>query len=446
MTIAQAATSSLVRSTSGIVDDVRQEDRNRQADEPSTGSSRDDTFASLVETLLVSESDNVTDIASSLPSEMFEEDGQSTIEKQRADSEAKYRDQALSGLSDARFDRSSLQARLDTANKAANQPEAKAKLGTASSLTAKASVSSTSGNASISQSDQGTNEALKIVDTQTQRAAGMVAETNANNDATGSNNIDLTASRNAAAISTTASSAAGGVISSAGRSGVSLAEQIGQLLGSQRSGESAGARALSSAAVVAPSDAGQAGSNRAQDAAGSRVSTKEDQAGSSKPVEEPTNSDFSKLVRSLRMQAGERQSSARLLLRPPELGRVIVDVRMDGDTIQIDVQAETEEGRQLLSERAAQLRLALEDAGVVLDRLNVVMSDQPANVEDAGRYVGTPRPGDRLADTQVNAQANTLEEEFEPWQEQPEELMAATIKAARRRLGFSDRARLDVRA
>jgi len=70
------------------------------------------------------------------------------------------------------------------------------------------------------------------------------------------------------------------------------------------------------------------------------------------------------------MQPG-RYSTARVLLDPPDLGRVHVQVSVTGDRVEIGVQTESEEARQLVSQRAVQLKSALEQQGMIVDRFDV---------------------------------------------------------------------------
>jgi hypothetical protein len=91
---------------------------------------------------------------------------------------------------------------------------------------------------------------------------------------------------------------------------------------------------------------------------------------------------FDELVKSLRLQPAGNLSSARLRLQPPELGHLRVDVRVLGDRVRIDVQTETDAARDLLSRRAEQLKTGLENQGIRLERLEVVLNG--ASVPPAG--------------------------------------------------------------
>lgn len=80
---------------------------------------------------------------------------------------------------------------------------------------------------------------------------------------------------------------------------------------------------------------------------------------------------FDQLVRSIRLQIGSRHSSARLQLEPPELGRLHVFVRVDGERLRVDVRTETAAARDLVSKRAVQLAAALERQGIAVERFEV---------------------------------------------------------------------------
>lgn len=80
---------------------------------------------------------------------------------------------------------------------------------------------------------------------------------------------------------------------------------------------------------------------------------------------------FDELIRSIRVRAGDKLTSARLQLQPPRLGYMEVDVRMEGDQVHIDVRTETDEARRQVHEQAVQLKSALEAAGIDVQQLRV---------------------------------------------------------------------------
>ncbi len=181
-----------------------------------------------------------------------------------------------------------------------------------------------------------------------------------------------------------------------------VAQEIGRTLGASRIGEVESARA-----PTAPSHAGlgrtgrQASGRNEAPLAGSRAekNASSPQAGETKNIE---STPFDRLVRSIRMQAGAHRSTARMMLDPPELGRVLVDVAMDGDAVEVSVRAETSEARELLQDRVAQLQRALLKQGIEIERFTVV-GDWPgeataADAEGSGRRrddARTPAPRSR---------------------------------------------------
>jgi flagellar hook-length control protein FliK len=84
---------------------------------------------------------------------------------------------------------------------------------------------------------------------------------------------------------------------------------------------------------------------------------------------------FERLVRSLRMQVGQRYSTARMRLNPPELGEVRVDVHLRGDAVELEVRTTDEAARRIVAGRAEQLRSALEQGGVTVRRFDVMVDE-----------------------------------------------------------------------
>jgi flagellar hook-length control protein FliK len=112
---------------------------------------------------------------------------------------------------------------------------------------------------------------------------------------------------------------------------------------------------------------------------------------------------FDELVKSLRMQMGTKQSSARLRLQPPELGHLRVDVKLLGDRVRIDVQTETDAARDLLSRRGEQLKAGLENKGIRLERLEVILNNSALSTAAPGgaRFIEpAPVPSGRSAGAQ----------------------------------------------
>ena len=186
-----------------------------------------------------------------------------------------------------------------------------------------------------------------------------------------------------------------------------LAERIGELLGARPAAESGG----------------RAGSVSAAEPVGTAESARKESSGSSRPADTPKpppgrshtapeaaagkRGAFDRLVRSVRTQVGPRVSTARLQLTPPELGRVRIDVRVVQERMELSIRAQTPEARDVLTSRLAELRTALADHGLTLDRCDVTLAptgdalSRGDRREDFGRRAG--RDVAAVADTRPRA-------------------------------------------
>ncbi len=187
------------------------------------------------------------------------------------------------------------------------------------------------------------------------------------------------------------------------------AHQIGQILSASRGGAMDSARAVQSS--PAPDGGKQTATRQApQGSRGSLtrgdVQNATDRAGGGDSTERST---FDQLVRSIRMRTSPRRSSARLHLEPPALGRVLVDVRMDGSQMRIEVRAETPEAAELLRHRAGQLKSALREQGIVVDRFDVSTTpngfDSPGALGDTSNQDVPARADERRATAKTNGRA-----------------------------------------
>jgi flagellar hook-length control protein FliK len=163
------------------------------------------------------------------------------------------------------------------------------------------------------------------------------------------------------------------VDAAAGAKASSPAHQLATLLGGARGGEVESGRAVSPTPGDGRSSGGQQSSAQrslvdsrpGEESGAARSSRESDRAG------ETGRSKFDELVRSIRLHATPRHSSARMQLQPPELGRISVDLRVEGDQVRITVRAETGDARTLLAERADQLKAALEQHGITVQKFEV---------------------------------------------------------------------------
>lgn len=171
-----------------------------------------------------------------------------------------------------------------------------------------------------------------------------------------------------------------------GSRAVTPAQQVAQLLGTERAGEVESVRgtASPSTADARTSNAGRETSRRSatgrQSSLGSSAQRAGETDGKTGTAERTT---FDDLVRSIRLNAGARRSSAQLRLDPPELGRVHVDVRVDGERLEIIVRTETATARDLVSHHASRLAAALQEHGLSVDRFEVLTDGQEQGPSDA---------------------------------------------------------------
>ena len=169
-----------------------------------------------------------------------------------------------------------------------------------------------------------------------------------------------------------------------------VADQVAQLLSTDRRGEAESPRAVSSSPAgdgARSSSTSSKAPSRPSPGPGANASNGTSQALRSESTEA---SDFDRLVRSIRLQSGARHSSARLHLHPPELGRVLIDVRLEQDGLRIKIRTQTRAAGELLAERATQLRAALEQQGIHVERFEVT-SDL---LGDATSEFGNPQGAD----------------------------------------------------
>lgn len=148
----------------------------------------------------------------------------------------------------------------------------------------------------------------------------------------------------------------------------SAAQQIGEILGAKPIGARSGG---AQSPAVAADTKGQA-ERGAEVKTNSTVPHRPpSRAASSDAARLAGRAAFQRLVRALRLNVGSRESTARLHLRPPELGRVRIDVRMVDQRMNLLIRTETPEARALLETRVNGLREALAHHGVVVERLDL---------------------------------------------------------------------------
>jgi flagellar hook-length control protein FliK len=181
-----------------------------------------------------------------------------------------------------------------------------------------------------------------------------------------------------------------------------LARQIAQFLGTRLAGP-----------AVRPADGATAvrGDSRANPSASSTTRGAPEAAARGPARDEALPTDFARVVRNVRLQVGAQQSTAKIRLHPPELGQVRVDVKLIDSRIELRVEAENPVARELLAERLETLRSALQEHGLVADKVELVdPRDPPAYVAPEGGRDQDPTRETFVADRQAEQRRDSTTE------------------------------------
>lgn len=182
-------------------------------------------------------------------------------------------------------------------------------------------------------------------------------------------------------------SAAGAAAPSGVRATEGVARQVAELLAATKGGG-----APSSPTVGAESATSQSRATAKATDRGDAASGRESSDTAPREAPGPERSTFDRLVRTIRLQGGFKQSSARMQLDPPELGRLDVEVMLTANRLRIGVRTATAEARELLRDRVAELRAALEQHGIRIERFEVSVGDESSLAGFGGGGFG-PREG-----------------------------------------------------
>lgn len=186
---------------------------------------------------------------------------------------------------------------------------------------------------------------------------------------------------------------------------VAVARQVAEWLASQSAGQAA--RGASTGGQ--PLAMGVKGSADLPAASVQRDSGRAAPEGAIHTGEETQRAAMERMVRAMRVNVTEGRASARMQLQPAELGQMTVDVRLQGDALSVAVRTESEAARVLLSQRARELRTALEQHGVRVERLEVSTDTQlPVAVVQPPPLPSTPPP------VQAETQSRRQRDEREP--------------------------------
>lgn len=321
------------------------------------------------------------------PSQMFEAPVADAREHRQSTMREQYREAAGSKLDAQRHDATSVQARRSSVAETGfggdqvspKEPVAEIRAVAGSDAVAPASREQ-NGRADAPQSTEAKFQAVES------RAFAPDASSPKNSTANQMLPMDPSAAQAAGAARSTSLAS----VHSRGAAHSSAAGQIAQLLATGRVGEADTLRA-----VVSTSSSGDAKfSTSSRQPAAQNLSQSNDSPTGSRATRESAGeaerTSFDKLVSSMRLRLGARNSSVRLRLEPPELGRIRVDVRMAGTVIRINVQTETEAARQMLSDRVGRLRASLQQHGIHVERFEVVTNLAGDAVDGALVDQGSP--------------------------------------------------------
>lgn len=125
-------------------------------------------------------------------------------------------------------------------------------------------------------------------------------------------------------------------------------------------------------------------------------------------LDSPSHESVDQVARVLRAHVGSRQSQLQIQLDPPALGRVRIDIRIQNDVLRLNVETETEAGRDLLSSRMLQLRDALQQHGISMERASVQVRTTVQNTGQAREEQSHPpsQDGQRGAPEQPTDQSH----------------------------------------
>ena len=188
-----------------------------------------------------------------------------------------------------------------------------------------------------------------------------------------------------------------------------VAQQVNS--GSAQGGTSSGGGATTTltTAAKAPAGAPQAGAtsdfqsilrategSKGTNAAKSTAVVPQGAGGETVRIKDPES--VQELARVVRSNLGSRHASMTLRLDPPELGTVRIDVRMNNQALTLHIEAQTEAGRDALQSRLSDLKQALEQHGVRVERAEVEL--RPPTPTSHGQDAAQQEPQQNSADRQ----------------------------------------------
>ncbi len=148
-----------------------------------------------------------------------------------------------------------------------------------------------------------------------------------------------------------------------------LAEHLVRAIFNDTSGSSDNDAGLAGRMPTGPMSSTHNSSGRNQN--GSFAQALDIHAGRTSASTENATGNMGRIVNVIRSNVGARHSVLTVQLEPPELGRITLDIRLDNDQVRLSITTETQEARQLLSDRFESLRSSLESQGINVSRFDV---------------------------------------------------------------------------
>jgi flagellar hook-length control protein FliK len=150
----------------------------------------------------------------------------------------------------------------------------------------------------------------------------------------------------------------------------------------------------------APTPQGAAGLAPAQDA---NTETKATRTEAREPLPAPPeNERAAEVMRQFRMQLHPGLKSAMIELAPAELGRIRIEMKLDGDQLRAVVRAEKPEALAALEEHLPELRSALEQQGLVADDLDLGLGFDGGHEAQTGSFGGAQQPAAEAVEPEID--------------------------------------------
>lgn len=108
------------------------------------------------------------------------------------------------------------------------------------------------------------------------------------------------------------------------------------------------------------------------------------------------------IIRQFRMQLNPGMKSALIELAPAELGRIRIEMKIDGGKLRAIVRAEKPEALAALEAHLPELRSALEQQGLVADDLDLGLGFDGDGDAQTGRFGGARQPAAELVEPEID--------------------------------------------